>query len=324
MDIIQVDQILQHDSSRARLPYDKRFEKGIAFMNGEYCALSDAAIPILDLGFLQSDATYEKATVMNGRFFRLQDHFHRFDRSCAKFRLRNPHSNEEMVRIFSRMIKQAGLRDAGVFWCVTRGLIKHPSDRCNPEAFANRFYAIVDPYVSIVTQEQRNRGLNIIIAESHIRIPSKAVDPTAKNFHWQDMKLSLFEATDRGKDFSVLTDIDDYLTEAPGANIFVVKGGELYTPNSGCLEGITRLSALELAEMIGVRAHVEKVHARQLRDADEAFITSSAGGIMPVNSVDDRVLGGKPGPGVLTIQLHNLYWEKVWEGWKSMPVDYSS
>jgi len=324
MSIIQVNQVIQRDPSRARLPHEKRYEEGSAFIHDKFCALTEASIPISDGGFAGSDVVYEKVTVANGRYFRLQDHFERFARSCEKFRLRNPYSNHQMVEIFNQMIVLTGFKDAGLVWCVTRGTAKWLNDRANREAFENRFYATVDPYVSIATPEQRNKGLDLLISKKFIRISPQAVDPTAKNFHWQDMKLSLFEARDEGKDWSVLTDGQGYLTEAPGANIFVIKNGELFTPDSGCLEGITRKTALELANEIGVRTHVTKVHARQLLEADEAFITSSAGGIMPVNSTDGINLGGAEGPGELTVRLHNLYWQKLWEGWKCTPVDYNS
>lgn len=322
MPILQVEQVMQQDPSRARLAHDAQYERGVAFVNGKYCASSEATIPLYDQGFLNSDVTYEKVTVAKGRYFRLQDHFERFARSCDKFRLRNPYNNEQMLAIFNRLVSLSGLRDAGVFWCVTRGLAKQASDRNNPDAFESRFYAVADPYSSIATSEQRTRGLNLMISERYIRTPPAAIDPTAKNFNWMDMKLSLFEARDCGKDWSVLTDAEGYLTEAPGANIFVVKRGAIYTPDRGCLEGITRKATLELAQMSGIATHVEKVHARQLREADEAFITSSAGGIMSINSVDGVLLGGSEGPGELTVQLHNLYWEKMWEGWQGTPVDY--
>jgi branched-chain amino acid aminotransferase len=177
-------------------------------------------------------------------------------------------------------------------------------------------------YGSIATAEQRSGGLNLGISDQYIRIPPKAVDPTVKNLHCMDMKLSLFAARDMGKDWSVLVDAQGYLTEAPGANIFLVKRGEFFTPASGCLEGITRKSAFELAELMGIRVRAEMVHATQLREADEAFITSSAGGIMPVRTVDDIVLGGVAGPGPVTVALHNRYWQDMWAGWKSTPVTY--
>ena len=83
-------------------------------------------------------------------------------------------------------------------------------------------------------------------------------------------------------------------------------------------------ATLELAAELGLETHVENVSADQLRQADEAFMTSTAGGIMPINSVDDVVLGGVEGPGPITAKLHDLYWEKRWDGWLGTPVDYAA
>ena len=321
--IIEVDRVMRSDPDRVRLPHDESFSAGAAYANGKYVPLVDAVIPILDMGFLQCDAVYEKATLAKGRLFRLQDHFGRFSRSCDKFSLRNPLSEVEMLNCLTTLVRLTGLMDAGVFWCLTRGLAKHVSDRNNQDAFESRFYAIVDGYGSIVTDQQRIAGITLLISKNYIRIPPAAVDPTAKNFHWQDMKLSLFEARRAGMDWSVLCDADGYLTEAPGANIFVVKDGTLLTPDAGCLEGITRKTVLELAEMLDVRTNVSRVHSSELLSADEAFLTSSAGGVMPVRSVDGVELGRNRGPGKLTVAIHNLYWQKLWSGWYGTPVDYS-
>ena len=326
MSIIDVEQLMKSNPAGARLPHDPKYEYGIAFLNGKYCTQGEAVIPFFDMGVFQADATYEVSAVSRGRFFRLQDHFDRFARSCKEFRLSNPHTETEMREIFSSMLRTAGLKDAGIYWCVTRGLPKLGAnsirDRNKPEAFENRFYAATYPYGGIATQDQRNRGMDVLVSETYFRIPPRSVNPIAKNFHWMDMKLALFEARDQGKDWVVLTDADGYLTECAGANIFFIQGGELYTPDSGCLEGITRQTALDLAQIMGIPTHVERVHADQLRNADDAFITSTAGGIMPVNSVDSRLLGGTQGPGELSSRFHNLYWEKMWEGWKCTPVDY--
>lgn len=320
MSILDVDAVM--GSEVGRLPHDPQFGHGSAFMNGRFCGLDEAVMPVLDLGFLQSDVTYEKVTVANGRFFRLEDHFARLARSCEKFRLKNPYSDQEMRRILSRVVALTGLKNAGVVWCVTRGLARKASERPNPDVFESRFYALCDAYESIATSTQRQRGLSVIISRRHIRIPPRAVDPTAKNFHGQDMKLAMFEAHDLGKDWPILTDAEGYLTEAAGANVFLVKKGELFTPDSGCLEGITRMSVLELATTLSMRVHVERVHARQLQEADDAFITSSAGGVMAISSVDGRRLSETEGPGKVASQLHNLYWDKLWSGWKCSDVAY--
>ncbi|MCM3372814.1 hypothetical protein M3640_19275, partial [Bacillus velezensis] len=64
--------------------------------------------------------------------------------------------------------------------------------------------------------------------------------------------------------------------------------------------------------------------ATQLREADEAFTSSSAGGIMPVSAVDDQPLGNSNGPGPISEKIHNLYWEKRWAGWHAQPAEYLS
>ena len=322
MSILRAEFIMQNDQAHRRLEHAGRYKEGSAFVGGEYCGLGEAYIPLTDPGFRYGDAAYDVVSVSKDYFFRLHDHLQRFEESCSKFRLACPYTAEETTDILTKLIRLAGVRDAYVFWCVTRGSLKkgEGTDLADADSYDNNFYAFVTPYGFIAGDELRTRGMDLLLSKNYVRIPSRAVDASAKNFHWMDMTLSNFEAGDAGKDRSILTDTEGYLTEAPGANVFLLKGGELYTPDTGCLEGITRKTTLELAEEQGIPTHVEKVHKDQLLEADEAFLTSSAGGIMPVNSVDDVVLGGKSGPGEITIQLHNLYWERRWQGWYGTPV----
>ncbi|GLK91124.1 aminotransferase class IV [Pseudomonas turukhanskensis] len=324
MTIIQADHIMLNDPAHTRVAHAPEYAHGSAFIHGTYVDLDNAAIPMSDLGFTQADACYDVVSVSKGYLFRLEDHLERFESACRKFQLTNPYSKAETVEILENLIKQAGTKEAYVWWAVTRGFMPDGNDRINPQAYENRFYAFVVPYVFISDDEQRSRGIDVLVSKLFIRIPPKAVDPTAKNFHWMDLKLSLFEAQKAQKEWSVLCDADGYLTEAPGSNIFLIKDGVLFTPDSGCLEGITRKTTLELAKEIGLPLHVERVHVEQLLNADEAFLTSTAGGVMPINSVDDRVLGGKAGPGALTTQLHNLYWTKRWDGWLGTAVDFDT
>lgn len=324
MTLIQAEQVMRNDPAHARLPHDAEYAHGSAFINGRFCGLDSAAIPITDVGFLHADAAYDVISASAGLLFRLPDHLARFGRSCAAFRLRNPYNDEQTTAILTRLLQLAGTRDAYVWWCVTRGAMPDTGiGRSDPAAYNNCFYAFVIPYLYIADDEARNRGLNLRVSEQFIRIPERAVDPTAKNFHWMDMKLSLFEAHDRGADFSVLLDGEGRVTECPGANLFLIRHGELYTPGNGCLQGITRATVLELAAQLEIPAHVTDVPVDWLRTADEAFLTSSAGGVMPVNSVDGCVLGAG-GPGALTTQLHNIYWEKRWAGWHGTPVHYNT
>ena len=92
----------------------------------------------------------------------------------------------------------------------------------------------------------------------------------------------MFEAYDRGGVWPVLADAEGYVTEGPGFNLFIVDGGTLLTPDRGVLEGVTRRTVLELAADLGMPAKLARFQVDALLRADEIFITSTAGGIMPI------------------------------------------
>lgn len=118
----------------------------------------------------------------------------------------------------------------------------------------------------------------------------------------------MFEAFDRGGETVVLTDGKGNIAEGPGFNLFASIGGRLITPASGVLLGITRKTVIELAESLNVKVEVGNLAVDELRRADEIFISSTAGGIMPITRLDDCPLGdGSPGP--LTQRLRQLYWD---------------
>ena len=322
MDILPVQSIMANDPAHQRGAYDAQYEGGAAFVIDGYCPLKEASVPITDTGFAHADAAYDVTTATKGYIFRLEEHMQRYEASLEKFRMKSPYSAQQTEEILTNLVKMTGYKDAFIWWCVTRGDFPPGLLKIDPANYQPRFYAYVIPYRFYAEDALRQKGLDIMVAKSRIRIPDTAVDPTAKNFHWMDMKLTMFEAMDAGYEWSVLTDAEGVLTEAPGSNIFLIKGNDIYTPAKGCLEGITRQSALDLAADLGMNVHIGTVHASELLEADEAFLTSSAGGIAPINSVDGNVLGGQPGPGPRTVEIHNAYWERRWEGWNGTPVDY--
>jgi branched-chain amino acid aminotransferase len=285
---------------------------GIAFINGEYLPADEAKISIFDVGFTRGDAVYDTVSVWKGWFFRLDDHVARFLRSCAGMRLTCPHPPSALQRILAGCVGRAGLEDAYVQMIVTRG--SFPSiTRRDPRLCTNRFVAFALPYIWIASPEQQEAGIDLVVAGNR-RTPAEAMDPRVKNFNWMDLQRGLFEALDRGADTAVLCTPAGHLAEGPGFNLFVVKQGGLLTPRSNVLEGITRRTVLELAGELGVTAGEADLSPTDLREADEAFLSSTAGGIMPVARVDGAPLGGGR-PGALSRRIRALYWEKREAGW---------
>ncbi len=292
---------------------------GIAFIDGVYMPLAKASIPLTDRGFVRSDATYDVAHVWKGRFFRLDDHIERFQQSMNGLRMSLPYSSQEIADILIECVRRSGLRDAYVQMTCTRGV--PPRGTRDPRLCQNRFYAFAQPFVWIANEEQRRDGLKMVISSVQ-RIQPEAVDPRIKNFHWLDLTGGIFEAYDRDAVVAVLIDREGNITEGAGFNVFAVRDGVLATPDRGVFEGMTRRTVIELAREAGIACEIRPVSADELRGADEIFITSTAGGIMPVTELDGRIYGnGRPGS--ITNRIHDLYWGRKEDGWLCTTVDYT-
>lgn len=294
------------------------FPEGVAYVDGDYRPLSEAKISVLDWGFLRSDATYDVVHVWDGKFFRLDRHMDRFMASVEKLRMTLPVDRDGLANILNECVSRSGMRESYVEMILTRG--RSPTVSRDPRDAVNNFIAFAMPFGWIMNEEQRRRGINIVIAETR-RIPVESVDPTVKNYHWLDLVAGMFESYDRGGESVVLTDLAGNITEGPGFNIFAVKGGRAATADRGVLQGITRQTAIELCEELQIPVDAGTVTADALRGADEIFLTSTAGGIMPVTRIDGEAIGdGKPGP--VTGRLTELYWAKHDDPAWVTPVDY--
>ena len=298
---------------------DNPFAKGCAYIEGNYFPIAEARIPILDAGFNRSDLTYDVVAVWKGSFFRLDDHLIRFEKGFRRLRLNPKLTMDEMRAILFECVRRSGLRDAYVEMIVSRCMDVAGSR--DPRRFKNRFYAFAIPYLWIVKPEMQVDGTHLIIAEKTIRTPPRAIDPTVKNFQWGDLVRGIFEAYDRGGFTAVLLDADGYVTEGPGFNVFSYFEGQLLTPQSGVLEGITRQTVLDLAQEQGIPARQTMFKADVLENAAEIFLTSTAGGVMPVTTLNGRPIGDGQ-PGKVTAQLQKRYWDAHDEDRWATPVEY--
>jgi branched-chain amino acid aminotransferase len=283
--------------------------------------MSEATISVLDWGLTRSDSTYDVVHVFGGNFFRLADHLDRFTTSMEKRRLKPPEDRARIEAILHRCVALTGLRDAYVAMLALRGRPRVGGSRKLSDC-DNHFIAYTLPWIDVLTPEIQARGGHLWIA-SVPRVPDASFDPTIKNYMWGDLTTALMEAQDAGYDTTVLCDAEGFLTEGPGFNIFVVKDGNVSTPDRGSLGGITKKSVLELCAMEGIKAEVAAIPRAQLEDADEVFIASTAGGVMPISRVGPRILGNdRPGP--LSAKLKDVYWQKHREGWHATPVRYDT
>lgn len=286
--------------------------QGVAFIEGQYVPADEAKISVFDLGFSRSDVVYDVVSTWKGMFFRLDDHLERFLRSCAGVHLSCPYTRDDIKPILAECVHRAGLQNSYVEVLTTRGQFLIPGSR-DLRQTRPTFIAYAIPYIWIASLDKQKEGLHAYLAKTR-RIADDAVAARFKNFHWGDLTKGQLEALDAGADVAVLCGTAGHLAEGPGFNVFFIQNGKIFTPRLNVLEGITRMTVMELAGEIGVEFEAGDYPADALRAADEAFISSTAGGIMPVTKVDGKPLGnGKPGP--ITWKLHELYWAKREAGW---------
>jgi branched-subunit amino acid aminotransferase/4-amino-4-deoxychorismate lyase len=294
-----------------------RYAKGIAWIAGELVPLDEARIPILDQGFLHSDLTYDVPGVWDGRFFRLDDHLDRLQASCEKMRLRIPLDRNTLRQTLLDMVAKSGIRDAYVELIVTRGL-KFVREY---QSYENNLYLMVMPYVWAMPPQVQLTGGSAVVTRTVRRTPTGAMDPTVKNLQWGDFVRGWIEAMDRGAVYALLPDGDGNITEGGGYNIVVIKDDVLRTPSRGVLEGVTRKTVIEVAEKLGLETVLDFVPVDNLYTADEIFICTTAGGVMPLTELDGRPIGGGQ-VGSLTRQIWEGYWKAHYDPKYSFEIDY--
>ena len=282
------------------------FPQGYAWIDSKYVELAEAKIPILDWGFLRSDATYDVVHVWKGRFFRLDNHIDRFFESTKKLRMPCQISRDELKKILANCVIKGKLESAYVEMIQTRGM--SPKFVRDPRLATPRVMAFAVPFGWILKQEDFEKGLNVLLTDIK-RIPPSSVDPTIKNYHWMDLVTGMLDAYEKGNDTAVLVDENNNITEGPGFNLFCINDSGIFTPDHGVLEGITRQSVFDLAKELNLPITKKSISVEELYNAEELFATSTAGGIMPITKVSGKEIG-KGSVGNLTRQLHKLYWEK--------------
>tara|TARA_Y100000590_G_C15689917_1_gene1003036 strand:- start:610 stop:1527 length:918 start_codon:yes stop_codon:yes gene_type:complete len=286
-----------------KIPYG---EVGFGYIDNEYVPLSEIRLPVMDLGFQLGDMCYDALQVYQGKFFRMDDHLDRFANSISKRQFNNlDKGRDDFKKILMNCAARTCIENLMVSIVVTRGIPE--SGLKDLRSCKNRLMVWAIPYYSVVTDEEMKNGCEIIIANT-IRIPSASVDPKIKNYSRLDFVRSTLEAYESDSKHALLLDDNGNVTEGRGWNIFSFNEGKLFSPIEGVLEGITRKTVLELAEKLNIEASLTYLSREALESSTEVFLTSSAGGIIPVKSINGKNIGdGSPGP--VTQHISKLYWD---------------
>ena len=292
------------------------YPDGVAYLDSQYVPISQAKISVLDLGFLHSDATYDVLHTWKGRLFRYDLHLKRFFAGMEKLRMTIPYSQEDVLDIILNAVSLSGLQDAYVEIICTRGC----SPSRDPRDAINRFMLFVVPFSSVADAKQLKQGLHVAVSD-RVRISPSSVDPSVKNYHWLDLVAGLYDAYDKKAETALLLDDRGNIAEGPGFNVFIIKDGRLATPDYSVLLGITRQTVMDICSAKAISCEARAINQEELLAADEVFITSTAGGVMPVTKANGSVIGnGKVG--ALTSEIKDEYWRMHSSDEWSKLIDY--
>lgn len=286
---------------------------GSIWFNGELVPWAEARVHVLTHALHYGSSVFEGirayATPRGPAIVGLHEHVVRLLQSCKIVELPLRFSAVELVQAIRAVVHENG------------------HDSCYIRPLVYRGYAVlgVDPThcpvdVAIATWphgahfgvEARRDGIDVGVSSFRRMAPDTHPAMAKSAANYLNSQLVLLEARRHGYHDGLALDVDGFLSEGSGANLFVVVGGALHTPPlaSSILGGITRRFVIQLARSAGVEVREERLPREMLYVADEAFLTGTAAEVTPVRSFDRRPVGsGKPGP--ITRQLQREYLDVV-------------
>jgi branched-chain amino acid aminotransferase len=285
----------------------------LIWFDGEMIPWNEAKVHVLThtlhygLGVFEGIRAYQ---CHDGRpaIFRLSDHIDRLYSSARIGQINIPFSKEELRKaifkvLIANQLKEAYIRPIAFIGDGVMGV--HPKD--NPIRVAIAAY----PWGAYLGDEGLTKGIRAKIS-SYTRMHVNTHMTKAKICgNYVNSVMAKLEVTSLGFDEALMLDTEGYVSEGSGENIFIVRNGTLKTPPlTSILEGITRNTAIEIADDEGIKIVQERFTRDELYIADEAFFTGTAAEITPIREVDGRPIGnGKPGG--ITKRLQDRFFDIV-------------
>jgi branched-chain amino acid aminotransferase len=276
------------------------------WMDGELVDWDDAKIHVLThtlhygCGVFEGIRAYPTKT--GPAVFRLTDHITRLFNSAKIFLIDIPFSPEEIIEATKTTVRVNGLPECYIRPIVFLG---YGEMGLNPLPCAVQVSIAVWPWGAYLGSDSIANGVRTKISSWQRHDPN-AMPPAAKGTGmYINSSMAKVEALKAGYDEAILLSPQGYVSECTGENIFVVRGGRLITPplSAGALEGITQSSVMAIARDLGFEVETGNLLRSDLYTAEEAFLSGTAAEVVPIGSVDDRLVGdGKPGPMTRRIQ----------------------
>jgi branched-chain amino acid aminotransferase len=285
---------------------------GVIWSDGKIVPWRDATTHVLThtlhygMGVFEGVRAYE--TPRGPAIFRLQEHTNRLFNSAHIFMMKMPYDRATLMQAQLDMVRQNKLQS-----CYIRPIVFYGSEAMGISAKTLSVHVAIAawPWGAYLGSDGLENGIRVktsSFTRHHVNINmcrAKSVTTYANSI------LAHQEVAHDGYDEALLLDVDGYVAEGAGENIFIVKQGKLYTPDmTSCLEGITRASIIELAAEMGIPVIEKRITRDEVYCADEAFFTGTAAEVTPIRELDNRKIGSGT-RGSITARLQAMFFDCV-------------
>ena len=294
------------------IPSSMADRDGVIWYDGKMVNWRDATTHVLThtlhygMGVFEGVRAYK--TDAGTAIFRLKEHTDRLFRSAHILQMKMPFSKEEMMEAQKAAVRENNLESAYM-----RPMCFYGAEAMGISAKTLSTHVIVAAWKwgAYMGQEALDNGIRVktsSFSRHHVNI---TMCKAKANGNYMNSILAHQEAALDGYDEALLLDVDGFVAEGSGENIFIVRNGKLYTPDlTSALEGITRDTIVQLATELGIQIIEKRITRDEVYGADEAFFTGTAAEVTPIRELDRRDIGaGTAGP--ITKQLQSLFFDVV-------------
>ncbi|WP_163598573.1 branched-chain amino acid transaminase [Moraxella catarrhalis] len=289
-------------------------QEGKMWLDGALVEQPDAKVHVLTHSLHYGLAVFEGVRAYqtsDGRtaIFRLQEHTERLLNSAKIFQLDCTYGFDELVQAQKDVVRLNNLASAYI-----RPLIWVGSEKLGIAAKDNTIHAAIAAWHwgAYLGEEGIKKGIRVKTSSYTHHHPNVTMCKAKAASNYPVSILANQEVTRNGYDEAILMDPQGFVCQGSGENLFLVKNGELHTPDlsGGALDGITRRTIIEFAKDLGIKVIERRITRDEFYLADEVFMTGTAAEVTPIREYDDRMIGNG-GRGELTEQLQTLYFDVV-------------
>eukprot|EP01119_Soliformovum_irregulare_P004221 TRINITY_DN15226_c0_g1_i1.p1 TRINITY_DN15226_c0_g1~~TRINITY_DN15226_c0_g1_i1.p1 ORF type:complete len:280 (-),score=93.42 TRINITY_DN15226_c0_g1_i1:40-879(-) len=266
----------------------------IHYLDGKWVREEDCKISVFDITVLRGFGVFDFLRTYNKKPFLLDEHLDRLFNSAKEVGLTIPLTRNEIADMVHEGIKRSSFDEIYVKIIVTGGV--------SADAITPGKPSIIGLFVKAGTYppECKTDGISVSTVQYERNLPK------AKSLNYMQAVISIAEAKKKGSNDVLYISYDGEILEGTTVNFFAVKNGKLLTTDDGVLYGITRNFILKIAKEMGLEVVLTPLKMEQIKEFDEAFISSTTKEIFPVVRIDDQVIAsGHPGP--ITTSLMNAF-----------------